>query len=222
MGLRDASASKNLLNLRQIAPGQCGNICDTNKTRAGCFYCRTKSGELAKVFIAAVMPKHANSMTFRFNLCQDGKCVNATDHFSYGSGGGCHMNPWLPGEDLKPAPAKNTENYKMVEMRGDSRDGVDIIAIMIAQGWNLEKPLTAEMTKSSRQCSNVYWNLPEPVVVVAPQSWHTILRGAVSMEVPEEKGKVILNPNEERSRYGDLLDKYSSVDGRKVTTTPNP
>ena len=124
------------------------------------------------------------------------------------------MNPWLPGEDLKPAPAKNTENYKMVEMRGDSRDGVDIIAIMIAQGWNLEKPLTAEMTKSSRQCSNVYWNLPEPVVVVAPQSWHTILRGAVSMEVPEEKGKVILNPNEERSRYGDLLDKYSSVDGR--------
>ena len=153
-------------------------------------------------------------MTWRFNLCQDGICVNATDHFVYGGGSGCDFKTWPPEKYQKPAPAKNTENYKMVEMRW-GRGVVDIIAIMIAQGWNLEKPLTAEMTKSSRQCSNVYWNLPEPVVVVAPQSWHTVgslLWGGASIK---DKGKVILNPNEERSRYGDLLDKYSSVTGEK-------
>ena len=96
----------------------------------------------------------------------------------------------------------------MIEMQW-GKGVVDLIEIMIAQGWNLEKPLTAEMTESSWQCSNVYWNLPEPVVVIAPQKSQKIKydRGPFN-----RKGEVILNPNEDRSRYGDLLNEYSSDD----------
>ena len=192
-------------NFSQIATGQCGNVCGMGSKRIHCFsLCRTNSGERVKVFIAAVLPKWLSANTFRweFNLCQDEKCVFVTSFTTFGSYG-CRPGQ---GQNTYPVPAMNKENYNMYE--------ADVSKAIIAQGWSLEKPLTAEMTKSSRQCSNMYWNFPEPVVIIAPQKKRS--------QTQWGKGKVFLNPNEDRSRYGDLLDKYSSVDGRKVTTTPNP
>ena len=157
---------------------------------------------MSKVYIGAVIPKDANSFKWEFNLCQDGKCVNATSGSTYGIHLGCKRGTPGFGPGLYPpgtAPAKNTENYEISEL--------NVVDVIIKQGWSLEKPLRAEMTESSRQCSNVYWNLPAPVLIIKIQNPY--------------KEKVILNPNEDRSCYGDLLDKYHSVDGRKVTMTPN-
>ena len=69
----------------------------------------------------------------------------------------------------------------------------DVTAVIDKQDWTLEKPLVAKMTKSMVR------NLPQPVVIVQELGKGGMKAG----------GKVMLSPEENRRRYGNLLDEYS-------------
>ena len=69
----------------------------------------------------------------------------------------------------------------------------DVTAVIAGQDWTLEKLLVAKMTKS------MVGNLPQPVVIVQELGKGGMKAG----------GKVILNPEEKRTRYGNLLEEYS-------------
>ena len=70
----------------------------------------------------------------------------------------------------------------------------DVTDLVEKQGWTgRESSLVARMTRS------VVENLPEPVIIVERMGrWGKMGRS-----------KIILNPKENRRRYGDLLEKYS-------------
>ena len=75
------------------------------------------------------------------------------------------------------------------------------------QGWTLEKPLVARMTKS------VVRNLPEPVVVV-----HQL---GEEGDLDTEKTSLMLSPKESPRRYGNLISGYSIKSNKNNKTNTN-
>jgi len=152
---------------------------------SGCFtwgyndICRIKSGEIIKVKLGYVLPRKSPSKIWEFNLCQNEKCVPIRGFATYGSN--------HPGYLANPIPPLGTKDYRLREY--------DFTHLMIEHNFDPDKPLTAEMTKETKSFANKYWDLPEPVVMMRP---HPRDNG--------KKGKVFLNPNEDRSHYADLLD----------------
>ena len=87
---------------------------------------------------------------------------------------------------LKSGEVVDKENFLIFE--------VDVSDVMVKEGWSFLKPLEAKMT------TNLIKNLPEPVVVIKTFGE----RGKLV------ESKLIFNSNENRERYGNLLDKYSN------------
>ena len=95
-------------------------------------------------------------------------------------------------------PDINQKNHYIME--------VDITDLVKKQGWTgQEESLVARMKTSVVE--NL--DLPEPVIIVEPK----VKGGYV-------KGRVILNPEEEQSHYGNLLDEYSAVEAQTKGETP--
>ena len=69
----------------------------------------------------------------------------------------------------------------------------DTTDLMVEQGWTLKKPLKAKIQ------SSLLIGLPDPVVII-----YRIPR-------KDNKGKVIYLTEENRQRYGKLLDGYAEV-----------
>ena len=145
------------------------------------------SGALVKVYLGPVMPKQVPvSFSWEFELCQDGKCVEAARLAILGA--------WLVGGASQPPSVISKDGYFIRQ--------VDVTRVLVKQGWTLEKRLTARMTSSTRKyvAENLdVKTLPDPVVIVGERN-----------EVANGGGKVTLNPNQDRSCYGDLLNKYFS------------
>ena len=169
-----------------IVSGKCDNVCENKWQiqygKQWCDeYCKNTSGALVKVYLGAVMPKQVPvSFSWEFELCQDGKCVEAARLGSFGAS--------------QPPSVISKEGYFIRQ--------TDVTRVLVEQGWSPEKQLTARMTSSTRKyvADNLdVKTLPEPVVIVGERS-----------EVANGGGKVTLNPNQDRSSYGDLLDKYFS------------
>ena len=163
-----------------IASGKCGNVCKDIDGKKYCEdYCKNNSGALVKVYLGPVMPKQVPvSFAWEFELCQDGKCVEAARLGSFGA--------------TQPPSVISKEGYFIRQ--------TDVTRVLVAQGWSPEKRLTARMTSSTRKYVADNLNvktLPEPVVIVGER-----------MDVANGGGKLTLNPNQDRSSYGDLLDKY--------------
>ena len=134
------------------------------------------------------MPKQVPvSFSWEFELCQDGKCVEAARLAILGKA-------WLLGGASQPPSVISKEGYIIRQ--------IDVTRVLVKQGWTLEKRLTARMTSSTRKyvAENLdVKTLPDPVVIVGERN-----------EVANGGGKVTLNPNQDRSCYGDLLNKYFS------------
>ena len=166
-----------------IARGKCGNVCtNIGKGKQWCDdYCKNNSGALVKVYLGPVMPKQVPvSFNWQYELCQEGKCVKATKLGSFGA----------------------TQPPSVISSKGYFIRQTDVTRVLVAQGWSPEKRLTARMTSSTKKyvADNLdVKTLPEPVVIVGNRR-----------EVANGRGKLTLNPNQDRSSYGDLLDKYSS------------
>merc|ERR1712212_261968 len=166
-----------------IASGKCGNVCKDIDGKKYCEdYCKNNSGALVKVYLGPVRPKQGPvSFAWEFELCQDGKCVEAARLGSFGA--------------TQPPSVISKEGYFIRQ--------TDVTRVLVKQGWTPEKRLTARMTSSTRKyvADNLdVKKLPEPVVIVGERR-----------EVANGGGKVTLNPNQDRSSYGDMLHKYFSL-----------
>merc|ERR1712172_193561 len=170
-----------------IARGKCGNVCtDIGKGKQWCDdYCKNNSGALVKVYLGPVMPKQVPLIfTWKFDLCQDGKCVEAAWIDEHG---------FMIGASQPPS---------VISKEGYFIKQTDVTRVLVEQGWSLEKQLTARMRSLTKKyvADNLnVENLPEPVVIVGKR-----------MEVANGGGRLTLNPNQDRGFYGDLLDKYFS------------
>ena len=115
-----------------------------------------------------------------FDLCQDGKCVEAASLGSFGYLSNGTMF-------LRDSEQVDKEKYFL-------RD-TDVTFVLVKQGWTLKKPLVAKMTKS------IVDNLPEPVVM------YKQLGDDGTND--EKMISIALNPKENPARYGNLIDGYS-------------
>jgi len=168
-----------------IACGECGNICkNIIKDREHCNeYCKLNNGTLVKVLIGPVLPYIVPvSGMAEFELCQEGKCVQAAEIGLFGGG------------KAQPPSVISKDGYFIRT--------TDVTRVLVAQGWSPEKTLTARMTNSTRRYVAENFDvkkLPEPVVLV----------GEYPEVINDGWGKLTLNPNEDRSHYGNLLDEWS-------------
>ena len=161
--------------------GQCGPVCQEIDGKKHCEEICSSDGGLARVSVGVVLPKDAPTGINTFELCQDGKCVEAGELGTFGAR--------TEGDDYQGSepPKIDKEKYFL-------RD-TDVTAVVDKQGWSLEKPLVARMTKS------VVRNLPEPVVVV-----HQL---GEEGDLDTEKTILALSPKESPQRYGNLISGYS-------------
>ena len=69
-----------------IANGECGKVCKDIDGKQWCdYYCKNNNGALVKVYMGPVMPTQVPlSFNWDFELCQDGKCVEAARLISKG------------------------------------------------------------------------------------------------------------------------------------------
>ena len=91
-------------------------------------------------------------------------------------------------------------HFSTVEVFDDKIAGTSEIPVKdvaAREGWNLMKPLTAKMRPGG-----YLTGLPDPVVIIYPHSRK------------KKKGKVIYFPEENRRRYGNLLDRFPEVSDR--------
>ena len=142
--------------------------------------CSTKDG-LVRVYVGVVLPKIEPSGDNIFELCQDGKCVEAgREDCCFDSHSSAKL---FEGPDR---PQIGKENYLLRDL--------EVTDLLIKQGWPLKKPLVARMTKS------VEANLPDPVVI-----YHQLGKNG---DIDQEKISITLSPKENRRRYGNLLNGY--------------
>ena len=124
--------------------GKCGTVWD--KTSKGRSFsndiCLLRPGVFATVSVGVVVPRNAPSGLWTFDLCQDGKCVEAGNVALFGATVEPHDNV-LPIDD---------ENFNLFER--------SVTEVIREQGWTLEKPLVAKTT------SSIVGNLPQPVVIL--------------------------------------------------------
>ena len=154
-----------------IASGKCGNVCKDIDGKRWCDdYCKDGSGALVKVLIGPVLPlKVPASFSWEYELCQEGKCVWATNLGTFGGFG--------------------SQPPSVISRQGYFIRSTDVTRVLVEQGWSPEKLLTARMTSSTRQyvADNLdVKNLPEPVMLVGGRS-----------QVHNGGGKLTLNPNED-------------------------
>ena len=141
-------------------------------------------GGLARVSVGGVLPKKASTSGMNtFELCQDGRCVEAGSLGSFGAR--ADDNNGNDYEESKP-PQIDKNKYFL-------RD-TDVTAVVEKQGWTLKKPLLARMRKS------VEPNLPDPVVI-----YHQLGKNG---DMDQEKISITISPKEYRRRYGNLLNGY--------------
>ena len=165
--------------------GRCGPVCQKFDGKSHCEEI-CSSGQpgrpLARVSVGLVLPLVAPSGMNTFELCQDGKCVEAGRLGTFGAPSKSNSS----GNDYQESepPPIDEKNYFL-------RD-TDVTAVVDEQGWTLKKPLEARMT------SSVLDNLPDPVVIVKQ----------LSKEGKVEKASLYLSPKEYPRRYGNLLKKY--------------
>ena len=178
-----------------IACGKCGNwkvvndkwkMChndDEDKKRCRAL-CVDNNRTLVEVAIGPVMPKSSPNFLLEFELCQEGKCVLAAELGLFGGG----------------------EPSSVISKKGYFIRKTDVTSVLVAQGWSLEKPLTTRMTTKTRQFfAGFDFNVkkfPAPVIFVQKSGWS----GSGCSE--NDGCKMTLNPDEDRSHYGDLLDGY--------------
>ena len=178
-----------------IAIGKCGNVCKHFNGITCDDYCKDNSGTLVKVYLGYVTPKQVPvSFDLDFELCQEGKCVLAS-----------HGQKVSKFGAPQPPSVISKEGYFIAT--------TDVTRVLVEQGWTLdwilEKRLTARMTSSTRKyiADNLdVKTLPEPVVIVrnCGKGWRMeVTNGANS--------KLILNPNQDQSCYGDLLREWTSL-----------
>ena len=128
--------------------GKCGSICQDIGGKNHCEEICT-SGEpgglpLVTVSVGVVLPRVAPSGINTFDLCQEGKCVEAGRLAPFG---------------LRATSNSSNDDPQIDDKRYFLRD-TDVTAVVAKQGWTLTKPLEARMT------SSVVGNLPDPVVIV--------------------------------------------------------
>ena len=173
--------------------GRCGLVCRRIDGKRHCEEICSNNGVFARVSVGVVLPKKAATGINVFELCQDGRCVEAGRLVTFGA----HSN----GKDSAGSePAQiDKENYFL-------RD-TDVTAVVTKQRWTLKKPFVARMTKS------VVRNLPDPVVI------HHQLGRKGNMD--EEKISITINPEEKPRRYGNLIHGYKikKIRNNKNTTT---
>ena len=137
------------------------------------------------MFVGLVIEKDSPSGLNIFELCQDGKCVEAGSVGTFGE-------KRKKGQDYagsRPPPINNETFF--------IRD-TDVTEIVDKQGWTLKKPLTARMKKS------VVPNLPEPVMI-----YHDLGKDG---DIDKEDKTIVLNPEETVRKYGDLISEYEEGD----------
>ena len=124
--------------------GKCGTVWD--KTSKGRSFsndiCLLRPGVFATVRVGVVVPRDAPTGYIMFDLCQDGKCVEAGNAALFGA-------TMEPVDNVLPIDNKN---FYLLESTVND--------VMIKQGWTLEKPLVAKTT------SSIVGNLPQPVVIL--------------------------------------------------------
>ena len=96
--------------------------------------------------VGVVMPKEAPTGINTFELCQEGKCVEAGTLGTFGAPSKSRFE------------AENSGSPQIDDKKYFLRD-TDVTAVVNKQGWSLKKPFVARMTKS------VVGNLPDPVVI---------------------------------------------------------
>ena len=127
--------------------GKCGPVCQEIDGKNHCEeVCSIgePGGPLVRVSVGVVLPRVAPSGINIFELCQDGKCVEAGRLGTFGVRAASNSS--------NEPPQINEKNYFL-------RD-TDVTAVVDKQGWTLTKPFEARMT------SSVVGNLPDPVVIV--------------------------------------------------------
>ena len=160
--------------------GKCGKFCPKGKGKDDCEEICTKD-KRQKVFVKVFV-----------GVVMPHVAPSGDSTFDLCQGGKCveagkvsTFGSTTDPVDNPPKTQINAKNFYLAE--------ADVTAVIGKQDWTLAKPLVAKMTKS------MVGNLPQPVVIVQEL-------GKGGMKVG---GKVILSPEEKRSRYGNLLDKYS-------------
>merc|ERR1712243_263444 len=91
-----------------------------------------------------------------------------------------------------PIPPIGKKGYFLVE--------IDVTKGMVDHDFDPDKLLTGEMTNKTKCFANKHWDLPKPVVTINPP-----------YRPYRHMAKVFLHPNEDRSRYADLLDDFIEV-----------
>ena len=141
--------------------------------------------------VGVVLPKDAPTGINTFELCQEGKCVEAGTLGTFGAR--------TEGDDYQGSEPPQIDKKKYF-----LRD-TDVTAVVDKQGWTLKKPFEARMKES------VVSNLPEPVVIV-----HQLGEGG---DLDTEKTSLTLSPKENPRRYGDLISGYSIKSNKNDTNT---
>merc|ERR1711974_153215 len=177
--------------------GKCGPVCQEIDGKNHCEeVCSSgePGGPLVRVSVGVVLPRVAPSGINTWELCQDGKCVEAGRLGTFGVRATSNSS----NEQGSEPPQINEKNYYL-------RD-TDVTAVVHKQGWTLTKPFEARMT------SSVVGNLPDPVVIVKK----------LDEEGKAEIEEVSLNPKENPRRYGNLIQNYSvNTNKRKINNNNN-
>ena len=147
--------------------------------------CKLNNGEIVQVLIGAIKPKLAPRHDWIVNLCQNGKCVPADLFSTYDD------SQWEKFKHGIPPPPIGFKDYRLRDHNAEA-----VTNVVIEQGFDPNKLLTAWMTSSTKSFAKKYWpELPAPFVILRPY-------------LPSGFGMVYLQPNEDKSRYGDLLNHY--------------
>ena len=190
--LRDRSSAGQSAFRSVPAEGKCGPVCQEIDGKDHCEeICSSgePDGPLATVSVGVVLPRVAPSGINTFELCQDGKCVEAGRLGTFGVRATSNSS----NDYQITAPTQIDEkNYFL-------RD-TDVTAVVDKQGWTLTKPFEARMT------SSVVGNLPDPVVIVKK----------LGEEGKPEMEEASLSPKENPRRYGNLIKKYSINNNKSI------
>ena len=169
--------------------GKCGTVWD--KTSKGRSFsndiCLLRPGVFATVVVGVVVPRNGPTGYITFDLCQDGKCVEAGNVALFGA-------TMEPVDNVLPVDDKHFYLYER-----------SVVDVMIKQGWTLEKPLVAK-TRSS-----IVGNLPQPVLILKELLRETGPWWGNRYRYSYGPGNVTLSPGEKPGNYGNLLQKYALV-----------
>ena len=162
--------------------GRCGPVCQEINGKNHCEEICSIDGGLARVSVGLVLPKAPPTGINTFDLCQDGKCVEAGRLGTFGAP--------IKGADYQGSepPQIDKENYFL-------RD-TDVTAVVDKQGWSLKKPFETKMKKSV--VPNL--NLPPPVVII-----HKLGKDGN----PDTEKKILILSEKEKEKYGNLIEGYS-------------